>query len=153
MQIPESIEKLTSEVSADPFIKKETVSTLDIDDIVLTIKKTLDNQTLHDFETGTNFYKVNTATDKHIIKNYLSLFSEVLCSAVKNKNSIENGAEVISSIKMFFDGLKLNFESFYNNLTFLSKGNNLLDARNLTYIILGYALTLIKKIHYSRNEE
>lgn len=153
MQIPESIEKLTTETAADPFIKKEIISTLDIDDIFLTFKKSLDNQTLRGFETGINFYKVNTSSDKHIIKNFLSLFSEVLCNEIKNSGSIENEAEVISSIKMFFEGLTLNFESFYSNLTFLSKGNNLLDARNLTYIILGYALTLIKKIHYSRNQE
>lgn len=150
--IPESIQKITTEVPSDKLSVRTTVPDFSVEEAILLIKKSLDSNTLASFETGLNFYKTNISNEKLVVKNYNSLFSECFCAAIKKDVSLtEQQNEIIKSIKSLFDGINLNFEAFYDNLFIIKKQNNILDVKDFTFIILGYAISLIKKIHNSRN--
>lgn len=150
--IPESIEKITTEVASSSLAVKPSLPDFSVEEAILLIKKTLDTSTLASFETGLNFYKTNISSDKLVVKNFISLFSECFCAATKkNLNIIEQQNELLIAIKSLFDGINLNFDAFYNSLFILNKQKNILDVKDFTFIILGYAISLIKKIHNSRS--
>jgi len=152
MQIPESVQKITSETPSSALIEKQQLPPLVLDEVVLLIKKSLTLSSLASFEKGLVFYKTNNNNDKQIIKNFISLFSECFSSSLKaNFEITEHQQEIITATKTFFDSFNLNFEAFYNNLFILNKQKNILDVNDISLIILGYAITLIKKIHNSRN--
>jgi len=151
-QIPESIEKITTEVPSSSLVTKPTLPDFSVEEAILLIKKTLDTNTLNSFETGLNFYKTNISNDKLVVKNFISLFSECFCAAIKKDVTLTaTQNELITAVKSLFDGLNLSFEAFYNSIYISNSQKNILDVKDFTFIILGYAISLIKKIHNSRN--
>ena len=73
MQIPESIAKITTEVKADKFNFKSELSPLNVEEILLQIKRTLDTKSLGSFETGLIYFKSNPTSVKVVVKNLLFL--------------------------------------------------------------------------------
>lgn len=150
MQIPESISKLTTETVGDKFIPKSELSLFNVDDIVLQIKKTLNTKNLNNFETGLIFFKSNPTTDKVIVKNLFYLVIDQVLKAISESNIPEEQKLAISSnTKKLFENLAENIDAIFSLLTTFNKDNNLLDVKDITLIILGYAIGLIKKIYHS----
>ena len=81
MNIPDSIAKLTTEVSNDHFNTKPVDPILNLNDVVLLIKKSLNLKQLNNFEQGLNFYKTNVTSDKSVSqnKNDNSIHIQVTC--------------------------------------------------------------------------
>jgi len=151
MQIPDSIEKLTTtKPSSEVFFssKKEEIP---FDEIILTIKKCLDTKALSSFEKGLVFMKNDISTDKQIIKNYISLVTDAISGAIKIAPNISEDCrnDIMFAVKTNLEALRSNFESLYNILYCLNKQKNLLDSNEISFIILGYAISIIKKIHNS----
>ena len=150
MQIPESIAKITTEVKADKFNFKSELSPLNVDEILLQIKRTLDTKSLGSFETGLIYFKSNPTSDKVVIKNLLFLLLDQVLKAIKESAILEEEKPAItSSVKKLFESLTENVDAIFSILSTLNKNNNLLDVKDITFIILGYAIGLIKKIYNS----
>jgi len=150
MQIPESISKLTTETVGDKFIHKSELPLLNVDDIVLQIKRTLNTKNLNNFETGLIFFKSNPTTDKAVVKNLFYLVIDQVLKAISESNIPEEQKLAISSnTKKLFENLAENIDAIFSLLTTINKDNNLLDVKDITLIILGYAIGLIKKIYHS----
>lgn len=153
MQIPESINKITTDTQPDPFALKVKVSELPIEEIILAIKRSLNAPELSNFELGLAYFKKDISSDKQVIKNILGICNEAFQSSLTNSNiTIEQKSIISSQIKTCFEGLTSNFESFYNLLVILNYEKNLLDAKNFLLIIIGYAINLLKKAHNSTNQ-
>lgn len=154
MQIPESINSLATTREADPFASITNLPTLPLDDIITVFKRCLNTKELESFNTGLVYFKKDTSSEKQIIKNLFNLYSEIFVSSIKNSSIDEEQKDVvIAQIKQFLDSLVNNFDSFYNTLFLLNKNNNLLDVKCFLLIIIGYAITLIKKTHSSTNQQ
>jgi hypothetical protein len=150
MQIPESIAKITTEVKADKFNFKSELSPLNVEEILLQIKRTLDTKSLGSFETGLIYFKSNPTSDKVVVKNLLFLLLDQVLKAIKESAILEEEKPVItSSVKKLFESLTENVDAIFSILSTLNKNNNLLDVKDITFIILGYAIGLIKKIYNS----
>jgi hypothetical protein len=150
MQIPESVAKITTEVKADKFNFKSELSPLNVEEILLQIKRTLDTKSLGSFETGLIYFKSNPTSDKVVIKNLLFLLLDQVLKAIKESAILEEEKPAItSSVKKLFESLTENVDAIFSILSTLNKNNNLLDVKDITFIILGYAIGLIKKIYNS----
>lgn len=150
MQIPDSISKLTTEIAADKFTSKSELPILNVDEIILQIKRTLNTKNLNNFETGLIFFKSNPTSDKAVIKNFFYLVIDQALKSI-NESSIpeEQKASITSNTKKLFENLAENIDAIFSLLTTINKDKNLLDVKDITFIILGYAIGLIKKIYHS----
>lgn len=153
MQIPDSIQNITTDVPATQLEVQVSRPNIALEEAILLIKRPLDSMELSSFETGLNFYKTNLSNDKLVVKNLLHLLSECFCTGIKNNADLaENHNDIIAAIKTHFvDGAISNFDAFYNALFLLNKQKNILDVKEFTFIILGYAISLIKRSYNSRN--
>lgn len=152
MNIPDSIAKLTKDIPSDSFISKPVEPTLNLDEVILLIKKSLNLQQLESFEKGLNFFKSNVTSDKIIAQNFISLISEIIISSFKDSDINEDYKNNLAlSTKHSFTSITENLESLFKNITMLNKDKNLLDVKEFTLIILGYAIGSLKKIHNSRS--
>jgi hypothetical protein len=150
MQIPESVAKITTEVQADKFNHKLGLPALNVEEILLQIKRTLDTKSLGSFETGLIYFKSNPTSDKIIIKNLLFLLLDQVLKATKESAILEEQKPIlISSVRKLFESLAENVDAIFSIISTLNKDNNLLDVKDITFIILGYAIGLIKKIYNS----
>ncbi len=150
MQIPESVAKITTEVQADKFNHKLGLPALNVEEILLQIKRTLDTKSLGSFETGLIYFKSNPTSDKIIIKNLLFLLLDQVLKATKESAILEEQKPIlITSVRKLFEILAENVDAIFSIISTLNKDNNLLDVKDITFIILGYAIGLIKKIYNS----
>jgi hypothetical protein len=148
MQIPESIEKITKEVPPSALVRKEEPPSVPLDEIIFNIKKTLDIKSTEYFEKGLVYMKNDLSSDKQIIKNYINLINDCMVGALKNSDVNEDyKSELITNFKIIVDSLKNIFDSTYNTVFILNKQKNLLDSKEITFTILGYAIGIIKKIY------
>lgn len=148
MLIPESIEKITEEVPASALVRKEEVPVVPLDEIIFNIKKTLDIKSTEYFEKGLVYMKNDLSSDKQIIKNYINLINDCMVSSLKNSGVSEDYKnELITNFKTTIDALKNIFDATYNIIFILNKQKNLLDSKEITFTILGYAIGIIKKIY------
>jgi len=150
-QIPESIQALTNEVPSTSFTIKSAEQSLPFDDIILLIKKNLPIAQLASFEIGLAYFNSNTISDKHVIRGFLNIINEALNQAT-TKSDIPGDVrdKVAVNLKQIINNNSNSFEYLYNLVTSLNKDNNLLDVKDITLIILGYAIISLKKIYNSR---
>ena len=148
MQIPESINKLTTEVSPSLLTPKVVLPTLDLDELVYLIRKSLTSKELTNFELGLAYFKSDVSNEKQVIKNFVNVLTEGLVTAIKESSVNEDEkSKVAFNTKQFCNTLEQSFENLYNLLFIFNKEKNFLEPKQVTLIILGYALSIIKKIH------
>jgi hypothetical protein len=149
MQIPESIEKLTSNISPTSLDRKFESSSLLPDDIISFFKKYLTIADYQKFEYGLVALK-KVSDEKTFFTGLNNLFYEVLSNSIRNSNILEENKEQITRCsRTFFEAQNTALNSFFEMITLLNKNKNLLDVKDLSYIIIGYAISTIKKIHNS----
>jgi len=150
MQIPDSIEKLTTSIASTSLTPPTQFQTVDINEIIFAIKKGLTLKEQEKFEQGLAFFNSDSLTDKQVLRNFLKLILEVYTTAINsseiNQEYIEN---VKSSLKHTFEGLTQNMDSLLTLLVNLNKQNNFLDSKQISLIILGYAIGTIKRLYRS----
>lgn len=148
MQIPESIQSLTNEVLPTSFNAKPVLQSLPFDEIILLIKKNLPIAQLANFETGLAYFNASTVSDKHVIKSFLNVINEALNQAI-TKSDIPGDVrdKIAASTKQIISNNSNCFEHLYNLIGALNKEKNLLDVKDITLIILGYAIGSLKKIY------
>lgn len=145
MNLPESIEALTEEKKSDSFLRADIKPHTNIHDIIFHIKQKISPEYSKSFEEGLVYYK-SSANEKLIISNILSLYSESIIKQVRESN-IDKKSEVIDLIQQNMKTISQLIEHQFNFLKLLNKDNKIIDATKLSYIMLGYAIETIKKIH------
>lgn len=148
MKIPDSIESLTTSKPADPFNIVPKLADIPLDDIVLAFKRTLPPNTLKDFETGLAYFKKDTTSEKNVIKNFICLISDYIVQSIQTSEiDVDTRDIIIVQTKKILESLSDNFDSLYNILIIFNKQKNLLDVNGIIMIIIGYAISLIKKTY------
>jgi len=146
MEIPESIDKLTLETTADPFSISPVSQQTSVDDLVFSLKQKLDFQSYKAFEEGSAFYKKDTSSDKNIIKNILYLYNDAVAKAIATSNIDESyKADVTKSLNTCINGVIQNIEAIHAFANTLNKNQNIIDVQKFLYIILGYVIDTIKR--------
>ena len=153
MNIPESVKNITQETQADPFLSAVKLPDLPLDEIVAVFKRSLTTSELVDFQNGLAYYKKDVTSEKIIIKNLFYLLSETLTKAINNSDiDIDTKPVLVVQTKTILESLGNNFDAFYNTLIILNKNKNMLDVKGFLFIIVGYAISLLKKTYNSRNQ-
>lgn len=150
MQIPDSIEKLTALKPPTSFTDIAQPRTIDINELILLLKKTLPVKEQESLEQGLAFFNPDVSSDKQIIKNFLKLLCESYTNAINNSNINQEYIENAKfSLKQIFESTIQNTDSIFSLIKVLNEQNNLLDSKQISLIILGYAIGTIKKIYNS----
>lgn len=149
MQIPESIEKLTSSIPPTSIDRIVEYTSLLPDDIISFFKKYLTIADYQKFEYG--FVSLKKVSDeKAFFSGLNNLFYDVLSTCIKNSDVLEENKEQIARCcRIFFEAQNTSLNAFLEVITFFNKNKNLLDVKDLSYIIIGYAISTIKKLHNS----
>jgi hypothetical protein len=147
-QIPESVKVLTNEVLPTSLSTSPQLLSIPFDEIILMIKKNLPVSHLAPFETGLAYYNSNTMSDKHILRSFLNVINEAVNQAILKSDIPGDVRDKIAiNTKQLINNNSNCFEYFYNLIVSLNKDKNLLDVKDITFIILGYAFTTLKKIY------
>jgi hypothetical protein len=151
MEIPESIEKLTVITnSADPFINNTYESPSDVDKIIDVVRRNINTADYAAVEEGKAFYKKETQSDRNVIKNFLQLYCDTLTKTLQTSNVNDDLKPVLQkSINDNIKGIMHNIDAIGNILDFLNKQKNILDVKRISFIMLGYAIGIIKKISHN----
>jgi len=150
MQIPESVEKITTTVPSSSLISPQQKLSVNINELVLFVKKYLTLKEQEQFEQGLAYFNADTSSDRQIIKNFIRLLSEAYSNSITTSNiDPEHIDSAKSSLKQTFETFAQNIESFLSYLATTNKQTNLLDSKQVSLIILGYAIGTIKRLHRS----
>ena len=148
MQIPESIQAITNEVLPTSLSNKPRVQELPLDEIILLVKRNISLSQLASFEMGLAYTNSSTISDKHIIKSFLGIINEALNQSIIKSDIPGDVRDKIAAYSKEIVTNNTNcFENLYNLIASLNKEKNLLDVKDITFIILGYVIRTLKKIY------
>lgn len=146
MQLPESIDKITTEVKPSQ-LGLPTHPTFNQERFFECINEIMPFELRKYFDRGFNFYKLSDYTDKTFIKNLIALIFDFYKSLLADAKDID--IEKIELIKSNLDAVLKNFENGLdmhdNLLSGLKIDKKTFDAKKLFMIIIGYAIQNIKK--------
>ena len=150
MEIPESIDSLTTTASPDPFNSRPIEHKIDISKILDILKYNISHTDFNSVEEGLSFYKRDTQTDSAFIKNFLHLYLEVYKRSLANSNIADELKPVIArALSENIDSMMHSLDVLNELVTTLNKQKNILDVNRISYIMLGYAINIIKKLHHT----
>jgi len=152
MNLPESINKITTEKQADIFLPPALLQAVNVDDIIFCIKQKLQPENVRAFDEGMAYYKV-ASSDKAIISGSITLFAEKIAKTIK-ESDVDDALKV-SLIENFDQTIKLIASLFDQQYTFINnflKQKKGVDALRISYIMLGYAIETIRKIYNSKSQ-
>jgi hypothetical protein len=148
MEIPESIDNLTTIATPDPFNSRPIEQKMDINKILDILKYNISYTDFNSVEEGLSFYKRDTQTDSAIIKNFLLLYLEAYKKSLNTSSVTDELKPVL--VRAFSENINSMVHSldiFGELLTTLNMQKNILDVNRISYIMLGYAINIIKKLH------
>jgi hypothetical protein len=109
------------------------------------LEQTLPNNLFKYYTTGLNYYKPSTS-DAAFIKNLISLFSLYMTTSLKESDvNIEQQSNIQRCLDLVTTNMEHNLKFLDHSVSELSTKKNVFDARKLALIIIGYAITYIKK--------
>ncbi|CAB5226382.1 hypothetical protein UFOVP760_158 [uncultured Caudovirales phage] len=145
MNIPDSINELTVDSVSDPFAAKSYESTVSFSEIESRIRQITPPQYYKPLEEGLAFYKKDTA-GINSINNLLHLYCEAMIKAIaESKISEDIKPEIVNTYKKNIISIIGNLTSLHTLTCTLNKGENIIDVLKFSYIILGYAIDIVKK--------
>lgn len=153
MEIPDSINALTTEVPSDKFLHRESQQVVDIDDVIFAIKQKLDSNSTKHFLTG-----ITTPKSVHdyrgLLKGILNVYAGCLQQALKNTNIPDEQKDAaVASIGTAFKGIADSFDSFSALIDALNKNKKVIDVSEISFILVGYAIDTIRKIHHTTAQQ
>jgi len=151
MNIPESIEKLTDNKINDVFIVPVKEEKLDIDEIVFNIKQKIKPSYLRFFEEGAGYY-ITGNTDRSVVRGILSLYIDVVVKQLR-KSNIDD--KIKNNIISNFENTTKTFIQLFDfqqvMLNSLEPNKKVIDATEISYIMLGYAIETLRKLHNTKS--
>jgi len=149
MEIPNSINTIMSVVgSSDPFNTKPEEATVKIDSIVDTIRHNVPIADYSAVEEGRAYFKKDIQSERSIIKNFLSLYGDTLSKSVITSTISDDVKPVVQ--RAILDNIKsmqTSLDAIGSITDILNKQKNILDVKRVSFIMLGYAIAIIKKIY------
>jgi len=149
--IPENINRITFDSgTADAFNTRAVELPAKIDSISEAVRHSVNLSDYSAVEEGRVYYKKDIQTERNIVKNFLSLYGDTLSKAVLTSEITDEYkpiaqkaiSENIKSIHSSLDAIGVIVDS-------LNKQKNILDVKRISFIMLGYAIAIIKKIYYN----
>lgn len=151
MEVPESIDKLTTTVSPDSFIPRPAVMNNSFDDIINVIRQRVDLSNYKYFEEGLTVFKQNINADKNFLKNLLNIYNTAVINSINSSSiSDEHKQSVIKAYKNVINGQSATIEAVHELANSLNKNENIIDVQRISYIILGYVIDTINKLNQTR---
>jgi hypothetical protein len=148
MEIPESIDNLTTTTGSDPFNVKLEDQKINLNKLLDTLKYNIPLTDYSSVEEGLTFYKKDTQTDSVIIKNFLLLYLETLKKSVLTSNISDELKPLINrALNENINSMTHSLDTLSELIITLNKQKNILDANRISFIMLGYAINIIKKIY------
>ena len=148
MEIPESIDNLTTTVGHDPFNGRPIEQKIDINKILDVLKYSIPQIDFNSVEEGLSFYKRDTQNDSIVIKNFLLLYQESLKKNILNSSITDDLKPiVVKSLNENIKSISHSLDTLSELLFTLNKQKNILDVNKISYIMLGYAINIIKKLY------
>lgn len=145
MNIPDSINELTVSRASDPFMVQAHESTISLNEIESRIQQITPPQYYKSLQEGLAFYKKDI-TSINSITNILHLYCEVIVRAItESKISEDVKPEIINTYKKTITSIINNLTSLHSLSCTLNKNENIIDVLKFSYIILGYAIDIVKK--------
>jgi hypothetical protein len=153
MDIPESINKLTTEIAPSqivPLAAQETYAS--IEPVANAIRQNTEPSDYKAFEEGAAFYKQSITQDRNFLKNFLNVYIDAVSKSI-NTSSVSDDikSELIKMYTNAVKGVASNIEAIHTLANTLNKDQNIIDVRKISYIMLGYAIDTIKKYNDIRN--
>jgi hypothetical protein len=146
MEIPESINTLTVESSADQFAITTAQQQVILDNIIKQLRQQLPYQDNKALDEGIAFYKKDIISDKNFIKNICYLFNDALIKAIQSSTiNDENKSDVSNAITTTINGIIQNIDAMYGLARNLNGNKNIIDVQKISCIILGYVTDIIKR--------
>jgi len=149
MEIPDTINSITNDGgNADGLSLKIEERQVRVDSIIDNIRHNVNISDYTALEEGRAYFKRETQSDRSIIKNFLSLYGDTLSRAILQSNISDDvkptmQKSVLNNIK----SIHMSIDAIGDILETLNKHKNILDAKRISFIMLGYALNIIKKIY------
>jgi len=151
MEIPESISNLTTDVAPSQICLPATEETVSLSKIINSIKQYTPAANYKDFEDGAVYPKQNINLDKNILKNFLSLYNDIITKAIVASEIDDNiKTELVKVFSTHIRSVITSTESLHHFINTLNKEQNIIDVLKISYIILGYAIDTIKKYTSTR---
>lgn len=148
MEIPESISNLTTTVGSDPFAVKPTLPDVNVNRIIDSVKYNIAQEDYNNVEIGLSYYKKDVQNDSTIVKGLLSLYLETVKKSVSNSDIPDDFKVPLNkALEENHNSIQHSLSTLNDILVALNKQKNILDVKKISYIILGYAIAIIKKIH------
>jgi hypothetical protein len=148
MEIPESINNLTTEVSTTSITQIDIQKNIDTTGILESLKHNTSLSDFRDIEIGLAFYKKDAVSDKNFINNILLLYADTVKKAISTSNVSDEYKPILSkSFNDAINGIVGSLNALYDITFTLNKKKNILDVQRVSCIMLGYAIAIIKKIH------
>ena len=149
MQLPESINNLTTDVPASmTAVNRE--KKIDIDYFAQCIESALTAELKRFFDKGYNFYKVSGNDSISFLKNFFYLFLDYYKTVMRDNNvDIEKQELAIQHLDLILKKIENNFSMLESLLTNLKIDKKTFDSNKVFMIITGYAINNLKK-NYNR---
>jgi hypothetical protein len=150
-QIPETINSIVADSgSADTFNTRGVEIPVKIDSISEAIRHNVSITDYAAVEEGRVYYKKDIQSERAILKNFLSLYGDTLTKAVLTSNIADDYKTTVQkSIKENINSIHCSIDAIGSLTDALNKQKNILDVKRISFIMLGYATAIIKKIYYN----
>jgi len=147
--VPDSINSLVDAKPADPFMPFKGIIKRDPKEIYDFLRHNLNNEDLNKLlENSFHYYKRDISTSKDMLRNIISLLLDYTLDKVKNSTIDEDKKnDVLDFCRNYFKIFSSQAETFCDLLDFLGKNQVILEPKEITIIILGYATGTFKKIY------
>jgi len=147
--VPDSILARTEEKVSDPFMPVRGFIKRDPKEIYEFLRHNLNDDNLNMLlENSFHYYKRDISTTKDLFRNIISLLLEYTLDKIKNSSIDEDKKnDVLDFFRGYFKIMTAQTESLCELLDFLGKNQVLLEPKEITTIILGYATGTFKKLY------
>lgn len=151
MSIPESIERLTESKTNDIFIVPQKKEDVNMDEIIFNIKQKIKPAYLKFFEEGAGYY-IAGSTERSIIKGVISLYIDVVVKQLRKQNIDDKIKQnIISNFENTTKTFIQLFDFQQTMLNSLEMNKKVIDATEISYIMLGYAIETLRKLHNAKS--
>ena len=146
MNLPDSIQQITIEKQNDAFLQKAQSASLDIADVIFSIKQKLSLSDAKAFEEGLVCFK-QTHDEGALLKSILNVYKDAIVRNIK-KSAMDDSIKdaMCASYKSLFASIIELCTAHSQLLLNLDNNKKNIDVNEISYIILGYAIDTVKKI-------
>lgn len=141
------LNKITETIQSDSFITPEQKTELNLNEVIHNIKRNLEYKDAQALDIGLQYYKTDVTSEKLYIKTLLQMLCECSIRNVKTSDiQLEQKESIIQNIQQTTKGLEQLIVSNYDLMVSINKGKGLFDVKELSLMLLGFALKATKKI-------